>query len=157
MSSVYDSKCSFSYLGQQLVMLIMLSENSNTMLACLAATLPSAVLLCTMPWVWTHAAIEVSWYQGEQLMLLGEIVGNDLTFALIRLDMALADNYSSGAGSLEQIGLFLLSLIRVWFGTPSHYHFPPVATNFPLHRFRLPCFIFWTCSKLVQAPNSSCI
>ena len=43
MSSVYDSKCSFSYLGQQLVMLIMLSENSNTMLACLAATLPSAV------------------------------------------------------------------------------------------------------------------
>ena len=58
-------------------------------------------LLCNMPWVWTHVAIEVSWYQGEQLMLLGEIVGNDLTFTLIRLDMALADNYGNGAGSLD--------------------------------------------------------
>ncbi len=54
-----------------------------------------------MPWVWTHAAIKVSWYQGEQLRLLGEIVCNDLTFGLIRLDMALADNYSNGAGSLD--------------------------------------------------------
>ena len=54
-----------------------------------------------MPWVWTHVAIEVSWYQGEQLTLLGEIVRNDLRFTLIRLDMALADNYSSGAGSLD--------------------------------------------------------
>ena len=58
-------------------------------------------LLCTMPWVWTHAAIEVSWYQGEQLTLLGEIVWNNLTFALIRLDVALADNYGSGAGFLD--------------------------------------------------------
>ena len=58
-------------------------------------------MLHTMPGVWTHAAIEMSWYQGEQLMLLGEIVGNDLTFMLIRLDMALADNYSNGAGSLD--------------------------------------------------------
>ncbi len=58
-------------------------------------------LLHTMPWVWTHAAIEVSWYQGEQLKLLGEIVCNDLMFGLIRLDMALADNYGSGAGSLD--------------------------------------------------------
>ena len=54
-----------------------------------------------MPGVWTHVAIEVSWYQGEQLMLLGEIIGNDLMFALIRLDMALADNYGNGAGSLD--------------------------------------------------------
>jgi len=54
-----------------------------------------------MPWVWTHVATEVSWYQGEQLMLLGEIVGNNLTFALIRLDVALADNYSNGVGSLD--------------------------------------------------------
>ncbi len=54
-----------------------------------------------MPWVWTHTAIEVSWYQGEQLTLLGEIVWNNLTFALIRLDVALADNYGSGAGFLD--------------------------------------------------------
>ncbi len=46
-------------------------------------------------------AIEVSWYQEEQLTLLGEIVHNDLSFGLIRLDMALADNYSNGAGSLD--------------------------------------------------------
>ena len=58
-------------------------------------------MLCTMPQVWTHAAIEVSWYQGEQLMLLGEIVWNDLAFMIIRLDKALADNYSNGAGSLD--------------------------------------------------------
>ncbi len=58
-------------------------------------------LLYTMPWVWTHAAVEVSWYQGEQLTLLEEIVWNNLTFVLIRLDMALADNYSNGAGSLD--------------------------------------------------------
>ncbi len=54
-----------------------------------------------MPWVWTHVATKVSWYQGEQLMLLGEIVCNDLSFALIRLDMALADNYGNRAGSLD--------------------------------------------------------
>ena len=58
-------------------------------------------MLHTMPGVWTHVAIEMSWYQGEQLMLLGEIVGNDLMFTLIRLDMALADNYGNGAGSLD--------------------------------------------------------
>src|SRR5258707_12646807 len=52
-------------------------------------------LLHTMPWVWTHMAIKVSWYQGEQLTLLGKIVCNDLSFGLIRLDMALADNYSN--------------------------------------------------------------
>jgi len=46
-------------------------------------------------------AIEVSWYQGEQLTLLGEIVCNNLTFILIRLDMALADNYGNGAGSID--------------------------------------------------------
>ncbi len=40
---MYDSERSFSYLDQRLVMPIMLSENSDTMLACLAATLPSAV------------------------------------------------------------------------------------------------------------------
>ena len=54
-----------------------------------------------MPWVWTHAAVEVSWYQGEQLTLLEEIICNDLAFILVRLDKALADNYSSGAGSLD--------------------------------------------------------
>ena len=58
-------------------------------------------LLHTMPWVWTHAAIEVSWYQGEQLTLLGEIVCNVLSFGLIRLDMALAGNYSNGVDSLD--------------------------------------------------------
>ena len=58
-------------------------------------------LLHTMPWVWTHVAVEVSWYQGEQLTLLGEIICNDLAFILVRLDKALADNYSSGAGSLD--------------------------------------------------------
>src|SRR5258707_15398310 len=58
-------------------------------------------LLHTMPWVWTHTAIEVSWYQGEQLTLLGEIIGNDLAFTQIRLDMALADNYGNGVGSLD--------------------------------------------------------
>jgi len=35
----------FSYLGQRLVMPIVLSENSDTTLACLAATLPSAVFM----------------------------------------------------------------------------------------------------------------
>jgi len=46
-------------------------------------------------------AMEVSWYQGEQLSLLGEIVVNDLSFVLIRLDMALTDIYGSGAGFLD--------------------------------------------------------
>src|SRR5258708_17423504 len=80
----------------------------------LSSNIPYAVLnagvnnlLHTMPWVWTHAAIEVSWYQGEQLKLLGEIVCNDLMFGLIRLDMALADNYGSGAGSLDCIGFYV--------------------------------------------------
>ena len=54
-----------------------------------------------MPRVWTHMAIEVSWYQGEQLTLLGEIICNDLAFVLIRLDMALTDIYGSGAGFLD--------------------------------------------------------
>ncbi len=58
-------------------------------------------MLHTMPWVWTHMAMEVSWYQGEQLSLLGEIVVNDLSFVLIRLDMALTDIYGSGAGFLD--------------------------------------------------------
>ncbi|SRR5258708_5753035 len=58
-------------------------------------------LLCTMGQVWTHATIEVSWYQGEQLGLLGEIICNDLSFTLIRLDMALADIDGIGAGSLD--------------------------------------------------------
>ena len=64
-------------------------------------TVHMGMMLCTMPWVWTHVAIEVSWYQGEQLRLLGEIVHNDLTFMLIRLDMTLTDNYGNGAGSLD--------------------------------------------------------
>ena len=51
--------------------------------------------------VWTYVAIEVSWYQGEQLGLLGEIIRNDLLFTLIRLDMTLADNYGIGVGSLD--------------------------------------------------------
>ena len=42
---MYDSERSFSYLGQRLVMPIVLSENDDTMLACLAATLPSAVFM----------------------------------------------------------------------------------------------------------------
>jgi hypothetical protein len=44
-SSVCDSERSFSYLGQRLVVPIVLSEDSDTTLACLAATLPSAVFM----------------------------------------------------------------------------------------------------------------
>ena len=42
---MYDSERSFSYLGQRLVMPIVLSENSDTTLACLVATVPSAVFM----------------------------------------------------------------------------------------------------------------
>jgi DnaJ family protein C protein 11 len=42
---VYDSERSFSYLGQRLVMPIILREDRDTTLACLAATLPSAVFM----------------------------------------------------------------------------------------------------------------
>lgn len=42
---MYDSERSFSYLGQRLVMPIILSENSDATLACLAATVPSAVFM----------------------------------------------------------------------------------------------------------------
>ena len=42
---MYDRERSFSYLGQRLVMPIVLSENSDTTLACLAVTLPSAVFM----------------------------------------------------------------------------------------------------------------
>ncbi len=42
---MYDSERSFSYLGQRLVMPIVLSEDGDTTLACLAAALPSAVFI----------------------------------------------------------------------------------------------------------------
>ena len=40
-----DSGRSFSYLGQRLVMPIVLSENRDATLACLTATVPSAVFV----------------------------------------------------------------------------------------------------------------
>ena len=40
-----DSERSFSYLGQRLVMPIVLTENRDATLACLAATVPSAVFM----------------------------------------------------------------------------------------------------------------
>lgn len=45
MSSVYDSERSFSYLGQRVVVPIVLSENDDARLACLAAAMPSAVFM----------------------------------------------------------------------------------------------------------------
>jgi DnaJ homolog subfamily C member 11 len=44
-SSVYDNERSFSYLGQRLVLPIVLRDDRDTTLACLAATLPSAVFM----------------------------------------------------------------------------------------------------------------
>jgi hypothetical protein len=44
-SSADESEHSISYLGQRLMLPIMLSENRNTTLACLAATVPSAMFM----------------------------------------------------------------------------------------------------------------